>query len=107
MLFRSRCYTDRDLPWLLDEWCTNRKIRSTIDFEIRHRGVPVFGFHDDINEAWAGESEREAVESLIRDKLIRVQPAGDRTANRRTGSVLRRALSWIRKRVGGGADATS
>jgi|GEM_PF-5370678 len=91
-------YTEADIPWLLETWCTNKNIRSTIDFEIRQDERPVFGFHDNINEAWADDSERDIVESLVRDKVVRMRRL-DYQNNRHTRPWIRQVFSWIREQL--------
>ncbi|MGZ0079696.1 hypothetical protein [Methylomonas sp. YC3] len=95
-------YSDSDLPWLLKQWCTNRNIRSTNTFEIKHRGEPVFGFHDDINEAWATESERETVEQLVRERVVRVRLIAGQITHHCSVPRPRRVISWIRSLLGYG-----
>lgn len=72
-----KLYTKADLPWLIDEWCINSNIRKAIDFEIRRGGRAVFGFHDSVSELWADETERDLVERLVEEKLVKIDALRD------------------------------
>ena len=64
-------YTDTDISNLLRWYCTNKAIKSTVHFTLKKSGVELFSFHDTPDEFWAAISEREFVESLAKDKIIR------------------------------------
>ncbi len=66
-----RQYGADDIPRLLKEWCTNRKIRGTRDFMLRRGNRILFWFHDHPRELYAALSEREFVERLEREKVLR------------------------------------
>ncbi len=67
-----RRFTEDDLPWLLGQWCTNKNVKATRDFEIRRQGAAIAGFHDGPSELWVAASERPLVDQLISEKLARM-----------------------------------
>ena len=64
-------YDENDIPKLLNEWCTNNRIKSTLDFSLYKNGVLLFGFHDDPGDFYAAMSELEFIERLASEKIIR------------------------------------
>jgi hypothetical protein len=75
-------YTEKDLPHLVKEWCTNRIIRRTIDFALKMDGVMLFGFHDTPDEFWAAMSERPFIEKLAAEKIIKYRVMREQDALR-------------------------
>jgi hypothetical protein len=67
----GRVYVGSEIDDLLREWCTNRNITSTINFEVTRDDVSIFGFHDHPDELWAAASEEEYVASLASEGLLR------------------------------------
>jgi hypothetical protein len=64
-------YTEKDIPELVNWWCTNRIIKRTIDFTLKRDGVELFGFHDTPDQFWAAMSEQPFVEGLAKEKIVR------------------------------------
>jgi hypothetical protein len=62
---------ERDLPQLLQDWCTNARIEKTMAFVLEREGRPLFGFHDHPSETWAAVSELDFVDGLRRDGIVR------------------------------------
>jgi hypothetical protein len=69
-------YTEKDIPHLLNEWCTNHSIRGTIDFSLKRDGIILFGFHDTPDDFWAAMSERPFIEKAASKKIIRYRIRG-------------------------------
>jgi hypothetical protein len=67
----GRVYADKDIPYLLKEWCTNHIIRRTIDFTLKKDGVILFGWHDTPDDFGVAMSERPFVEQLAAEKIVR------------------------------------
>jgi len=67
----GRVYQGSRIDDLLRDWCTNRNITSTINFEVMRGDVTIFGFHDHPNELWAAVSEEDFVVSLADEGLLR------------------------------------
>lgn len=63
-------YSEKDIPKLLEWWCTNKTIKTTLDFTLKRDGVGIFGFHDTPDDFWAAISELSFVEQLAREKII-------------------------------------
>ena len=64
-------YTEKDIPKLLKDLCTNNMLKRTINFSISQGGVKLFGFHDTPDEFWAAISEQQFVERLVKEKIVR------------------------------------
>ena len=64
-------YDENDIPKLLNEWCTNDRIKSTSDFAVYRNDILLFGFHDHPSDFFAAVSELEFIEFLALEKIIR------------------------------------
>ncbi|MBI5545880.1 MAG: hypothetical protein HY901_18480 [Deltaproteobacteria bacterium] len=83
-------YQGGDVPKLLADWCTNRMIRRTLNFQVIRDGVAVFGFHDSPEDIWAAETELPFVEKLVAEKITRYEVP--RAATPREEAAARKGL---------------
>ncbi|MHC4396839.1 MAG: hypothetical protein ACYS1A_14410 [Planctomycetota bacterium] len=69
--YESYRYTEKDIPEILKDWCSNSILKKTIDFKLIQNGKELFGFHDTPDNFWAAISERPFIERLAKEKVIR------------------------------------
>ncbi len=58
---------------LLREWCNNRTIKRTHEFELRRNGETLFSFHDGPENTIATLSEHAFVDALAQEQIIRYE----------------------------------
>lgn len=75
ILIDGREYQGGDVPKLLADWCTNRVIRWTVDFQVIRDGTAIFGFHDSPTDFWAAESELPFIRTLAAEEITRYEVA--------------------------------
>lgn len=56
-----------------DEWCTNKKLKSLINFSIAYNNKDVLMFHDDSRELWTPIEELPYVKELESKKMVRYE----------------------------------
>ncbi|MDO4769773.1 MAG: hypothetical protein Q4A11_05335 [Brachymonas sp.] len=72
----------------LSTWCTNRVLRSAIDFTLVHNKVELLGFHDEPRHMWAAMETLALVEELAARKMLRFEVPASKT-------------SWLARWLGG------
>jgi hypothetical protein len=55
----------------VSEWCTNRRLKSALEFSLCREGVEILVFHDGPTNLWAHEAYKPFVEELHKRKLLR------------------------------------
>ena len=68
---RPDTFRDADVPQLLENWCTNDRVKKTLQFNLKQNGVELFGFHDHPDNLWADISVLPFVQDMATDKMIR------------------------------------
>jgi hypothetical protein len=66
-------YGTADVEKLKASWCTNSKIRSTREFRIHAGSRFVASFHDSVDELFIAEEERDWIQSLSEERLVRYE----------------------------------
>ncbi|MFX0202761.1 MAG: hypothetical protein ACFFCW_42195 [Candidatus Hodarchaeota archaeon] len=64
-------FTNEDIPFLLDDWCTNRQILATQTFGLIRNGKAVIGFFDSPDNLWVDIELELMVIQLREAKIIR------------------------------------
>lgn len=72
----------------LATWCTNRTLRSAIDFTLVHNKIELLGFHDGPRHMWAAMEALALVEELAARKMLRFEAPEPQT-------------SWLARWLGG------
>ena len=67
----SQSFSQKDESQL-KQWCINSNIIATKDFSLKRNGVELFYFHDHPENLSVADSEKEFVERLKKEGLIRV-----------------------------------
>lgn len=65
-------YRASEIPSLVQNWCTNTKIKSTRDFCLWRGKNELFSFHDHPEELFASVSELPFLNRLVSERLIRI-----------------------------------
>lgn len=89
----GRMYQGPQIDVLRRDWCTNRNITSTFNFEVIRGDVAIFGYHDHPDELWAASSEEGFVASLANERLLRfrkLQWVPSPSLSERFSEVIRR-----------------
>ena len=64
-------FTNEDIPFLLEDWCTNKQIMATQTFALIKNGKAVIGFFDSPDNLWADTELEQMVMQLGEAKIIR------------------------------------
>ena len=72
----SHDFGPADLPILLKEWCTNRRIHATQHFEMAKGNTLLFGWGCSYRDFWANATEQHFVERLEAKGLLRAHHVG-------------------------------
>ncbi|GAA0427529.1 hypothetical protein GCM10009133_40000 [Cocleimonas flava] len=67
---KIKTYEDKDIPWLLQNWCTNKKLKSTAFFSLKQNGEELFGFFDHPDNMWSDISTLPFIEKAASNKVI-------------------------------------
>jgi hypothetical protein len=62
---------EKDVAKLLEDWCTNDRIKHTRNFVLERGGQLLFGFHDHPSETWAKLTELPFAETSRKEGLAR------------------------------------
>jgi len=68
---RSEMFRDADVPELLENWCTNARIKRTVFFNLKQNGEELFGFFDHPDNLWADLSVLNFVDNLAKEGVLR------------------------------------
>jgi hypothetical protein len=69
----KRRFASTEFPKLIENWCTNSRIRSTRDFRLLRGRTELAGFHDSPDCIWADLSMLPFVEKLASENIIRYE----------------------------------
>jgi hypothetical protein len=64
-------FTNEDIPFLLDNWCTNKQIIATQTFGLIIDGKAVIGFYDSPDNLWVDIGLEQMMIQLREAKIIR------------------------------------
>lgn len=64
-------FTNEDIPFLLEDWCTNRQIMATRTFALTRNGKAVIGFFDSPDNLWVDCELEQMMKQLRKEKIIR------------------------------------
>jgi hypothetical protein len=88
---------DKDVPKLLEEWCTNAGIKQTSNFILERGGRALFGFHGHPSETWAVLTELTFAETLQNEGIARyrILPVRPRLLEGLVERIFRRLRQWF------------
>ncbi len=92
----SRILSSSDIPRLLTDWCCNTEICRTQHFRLLRGEAELFSFHDHPRELFAALSEREFVEKLHKERILRYQVIPELPRSELL-SELSQFFSWLRR----------
>ena len=69
----KRRFAAMQFPELIEDWCSNTRIRSTRDFRLLHGRTELAGSHDSPKCIWADLSILPLIEKLASEKIIRYE----------------------------------
>jgi len=64
-------FTNLDVPYLLENWCTNKQIVATKTFGLIRNGKAVIGFHDSPDNLWVDMELKPMIQILKEERIIR------------------------------------
>ncbi len=67
----QKSFNEKDIEYLLNTWCTNKNIKSTVFFNLKQNDEELFGFFDHPYNFWADVSMLPFIEELANEKIIR------------------------------------
>ena len=67
---KIKTYQDKDIPWLIETWCTNNNLESTAFFSLKQNGSELFGFFDHPDNLWSDISTLPFIEKVAKNKII-------------------------------------
>lgn len=74
------------------KWCTNRRLKATLDFSLKHDGIELLAFHDGPDNMWVHESTRLFVEQLASQRLLRFSMEHRESKRDLIGRILARVF---------------
>jgi len=67
----KRRFSAAQFPELIQDWCTNHRIRATRDFKLLRGRAELAGFHDSPDCIWADLSLLPFIKKLASEKIVR------------------------------------